>query len=117
MPKLIYDRTPPAQCPFCKTEIARPVEVEGGQWYEFSGGYCRCGAVFVLDPTARNGGAAFLQALLMTSEGDMDRALGLSEGEDYDVGYVEKYNVNLHRLDPNSFATLYFIRLRGQAGD
>jgi hypothetical protein len=112
MPKLFYDRTKPARCPFCGAEIQRPVEVEGGQWYDFAGGFCDCGAVFVLDPTARNGGAAFLQSLIMVTDGDMDRAMSLTEGEDYDAGYVHKYNVHLNRLDPNSFGTLYFVRLR-----
>ena len=116
MPKLFRDRTLPARCPFCKAEILRPVEVEGGQWYDFAGGFCDCGAVFALDPTARNGGAAFLQALVMITDGDMDRAMSLSEGEDYDCGYVQKYNAELHRLEPNSFGTLYFIRPRGGAG-
>jgi hypothetical protein len=113
MPKLFRDRTLPAQCPFCKAEVLRPVEVEGDQWYDFAGGVCACGAVFAHDPTARNGGAVFLQALLMATGGDMDRAMSLSEGEDYDCGYVQKYNIELHRLEPNSFGTLYFIRLRG----
>jgi hypothetical protein len=88
--------------------------VGDGQWYDFAGGVCRCGAVFAHDPTARNGGAVFLQALLMAADGDMDRAMGLTEGEDYDCGYVQKYNVELHCLEPNSFGTLYFIRLRGE---
>jgi hypothetical protein len=113
MPKLFRDRTQPARCPFCHNEVQRPAEVEGGQWYDFAGGSCGCGAVFAHDPTARNGGAVFLQALLMASEGDMDRAMGMAEGEDYEVGYVHKYNVELHRLEPNSFGTLYFVRLRG----
>ena len=112
MPKLFYDRTMPACCPFCSDEILRPVEVEGGQWYDFAGGFCNCGAVFVHDPTARNGGAAFLQALVMVSDGDMDRAMSLSEGEDYDCGYVQNYDSNQHVLDPNSFGTLYFVRPR-----
>jgi hypothetical protein len=113
MPKLFSDRTKPALCPFCRSHLPRPVEVEGGQWYDFTGGACGCGAVFALDPTARNGGAAFLQALLMASDGDMDRAMGMAEGEDYDCGYVEKYNAELHCLEPNSFGTLYVIHLRG----
>jgi hypothetical protein len=117
MPKLIRDRTLPALCPFCRAEIARPAEVEGGEWYDFAAGFCTCGAVFAHDPTARNGGAVFLQALLMASDGDMDRAMGMAEGVDYDVGYVQKYHVALHRLEPNAFGTLYFVRLRGGAGD
>jgi hypothetical protein len=117
MPKLFHDRTLPALCPFCRAEIAPPGEVEGGQWYDFAAGSCTCGAVFAHDPTARNGGAVFLQALLMANDGDMDRAMDMSEGEDYDVDYVKKYNVELHRLEPNSFGTLYFVRLRALAGD
>ena len=112
MPKLLRDRTLPALCPFCRAEILRPGEVEGGQWYDFAAGSCTCGAIFAHDPTARNGGAVFLQALLMAADGDMDRAMGMAEGVDYDVGYVQKYNVELHRLEPNSFGTLYFVRLR-----
>jgi hypothetical protein len=115
MPKLFSDRTVPACCPFCGEKILRPVEVEGGQWYDFAGGFCDCGAVFAHDPTARNGGAVFLQALVMACNGDMDQALSLAEGEDYDAGYVQKYNIDLNRLEPNSFGTLYFIRLRAQA--
>jgi hypothetical protein len=112
MPKLFSDRTDPVLCPFCGAELLRPVEMQGGQWYDFAGGFCDCGAVFAHDPTARNGGAAFLQALVMSVDGDMDRALGLAEGEDYDAGYVQHYNVTQHCLDPGSFGTLYFIRLR-----
>ena len=110
MPKLISDRTRPVCCPFCGAEVLRPVELEGGTWYDFAGGFCDCGAVFALDPTARNGGAAFLQALVVVADGDMDRAMGLSEGEDYDCGYVQNYDSNQHVLDPNSFGTLYFVK-------
>ncbi len=114
MSKFFIDRTRPALCPFCGAELLRPVHLEGGAWYDFAGGFCDCGAVFALDPTARNGGAAFLQALVVAADGDMDRAMGLSEGEDYDVGYVQNYDIQQHRLDPNSFGTLYFVKLRGQ---
>jgi hypothetical protein len=112
MPKLVTDRTRPVLCPFCGATLLRPVHSESGQWYDFAGGFCDCGAVFALDPTARNGGAAFLQALVVASDGDMDRAMGLSEGEDYDVGYVENYDQHQHRVDPSAFGTLYFVRLR-----
>ena len=56
----------------------------------------------------RRGG--LFTALLMAADGDMDRAMGMSKGVDYDVDYVQKYNVEHHRLEPNSFGTLYFIR-------
>ena len=116
MPKLFRDHTLPALCPFCRAEIARPAEVEGDQWYDFAAESCTCGAIFAHDPTARNGGAVFLQALLMASDGDMDRAMGMGEGVDYDVDYVKKYSSELHRLEPNAFGTLYFVRLRTEAG-
>ena len=112
MPKLFRDRTLPALCPFCGAQFLRPGEVEGGEWYDFAAGSCPCGAFFAHDPTARNGGAVFLQALLMANGGDMDRAMGMAEGVDYDVAYVQKYNIEHHRLEPNSFGTLYFVRLR-----
>ncbi len=115
MPKLMMDRTRPACCPFCGAQVLRPVHAESGQWYDFAGGFCDCGAVFALDPTARNGGAAFLQALVMASDGDMDKAMSLGEGEDYDVGYVQNYDQHQHRLDPNAFGTLYFVKLRAGA--
>lgn len=117
MPKLFSDHTRPALCPFCGAEVLRPVQLEGGTWYDFAGGFCDCGAVFALDPTARNGGAAFLQALVVVADGDMDRAMGLGEGEDYDVGYVQNYDIHQHRLDPNCFGTLYFVRLRAGGQD
>ena len=117
MPKLFRDRTLPALCPFCRAESAPPGEVEGGEWYDFAAGSCACAAVFAHDPTARNGGAVFLQALLMAAGGDMDRAMGLAENVDYDVAYIQKYNRELHRLEPNAFGTLYFVRLREGAGD
>jgi len=66
----------------------------------FAAGSCTCGAIFAHDPTARNGGAVFLQALLMAADGDMDRAMGMAEGVDYDVGYVQKYNSELHAWNP-----------------
>lgn len=115
MPKLFSDRTQPARCPFCRREILPPREIKGGQWYDFTGGYCACGAVFALDPTARNGGAVLLQAMLMACGGDMDRVLGLSSETDYDEGHVHKYNDRTHQVEPQAFGTIYFIRLREEA--
>jgi hypothetical protein len=109
---VVRDRTLPAS-PVLSHQIRLP-RGGSGQWNDFAAGSCTW--VFAHDPTARNGGAVFLQALLMASDGDMDRAMDMSEGVDYDCGYVQKYNVEHHRLEPNSFGTLYFVRLRTQAG-
>ncbi len=119
MPKLFYDRSLPALCPFCRREILPPQEIRRGQWYDFPGGYCACGAVFAHDPTARNGGAVLLQAMLMACGGDMERVLSLSSETDYDEGLVRRYNGATHRVEPQAFGTLYFIRLRegAEVGD
>jgi hypothetical protein len=109
------DRTLPVLCPFCGVEIPPPRELAGGQWYDFDGGFCTCGAAYAHDPTARNGGAVLLQAMLMACEGDMDAVLNLSPEEDYDEGHVEHYNGTIHRKSPNAFGTLYFIRRRSPA--
>ncbi len=114
MPRLFGDRSLPACCPFCGAEILRPVELEGGQWYDFAGGFCDCGAVFAHDPTARNGGAVLLQALVMAAGGEWEKALDLVPGADYDEGHVSHYNIVTHRVDPHAFGTLYFIRRRAE---
>lgn len=112
MPKLYRDRTQPALCPFCRRELPAPEEVAGGDWYEFAGGFCACGATFAHDPTARNGGAVLLQAMLMACKGDMEEVLSLAPEEDYEEGWVQRYNGLTHRVDPNAFGTLYCIRRR-----
>lgn len=119
MAKLFNDRNLSARCPFCRREILPPREIKGGQWYDFAGGYCACGAVFAHDPTARNGGAVLLQAMLMACDGDMERVLNLSSETDYDEGHVNRYNGLSHRVEPQAFGTLYFIRLRegAEVGD
>jgi hypothetical protein len=71
--------------------------------------------VYAHDPTARNGGAVLLQAMLMACKGDMDRVLNLSSDTDYYEGHVEKYNGVSHKVEPQAFGTLYFIRLREEA--
>ena len=81
MPKLFRDHTLPALCLFlCRAEFLRPGEVEGGQWYDFAAGSCTCGAIFAHDPTARNGGAVFLQALLMAADRVMFRQATQTRG-------------------------------------
>ena len=115
MPKLVSDRTKPALCPFCRREILPPREIKGGQWFDFNGGYCACGAVFAHDPTARNGGAVLLQAMLMACGGDMDRAMSLSVETDYDEGLIKRYSGTTHKVEPQAFGTIYFIRLREEA--
>jgi hypothetical protein len=50
-----------------------------------SGGRCPCSAVYVIDETGRDGGQALLDAQALACDGDLDRALSLESGVDYDV--------------------------------
>jgi hypothetical protein len=89
--------------------------MEGGLWYEFEGGFCRCGATFAVDPTARNGGAVLLQAVVQAIGGDWDQAIQLSPGVDYDDSFVSRYNSRNHLVGGDAFGTIYFVRLRQSA--
>lgn len=49
------------------------------------GGVCQCGAAFAIDETGRSGGQALLDAQAIACDGDLDRALSLNSGVDYEV--------------------------------
>jgi hypothetical protein len=49
------------------------------------GGRCSCGAAFVIDVTGHSGGQALLDAQAIACDGDLDGAMKLSSGEDYEV--------------------------------
>ncbi|MGQ9688200.1 MAG: hypothetical protein ACUVXF_05350 [Desulfobaccales bacterium] len=105
------ERLLPPVCPFCRQRIEQPQELDG-LWFEFDGGACACGAHFAFDPTARNGGAVLLQAVVQACDGDWDRAITLSPGTDYEEGFVGRYNSLTHRVGGHAFGTLYFVRLK-----
>lgn len=50
-----------------------------------TGGKCECGAAFVFDETGRGGGQAMIDAVAVACDGDLDRALALTHGDDYTV--------------------------------
>jgi hypothetical protein len=106
------ERSAPVLCPFCRAEVPRPEELDG-LWYEFDGGECpQCGASFAVDPTARNGGAVLMQALVQACGGDWDKALSLATDMDFEEAYLTHYDSLSHRLKVTAFGTIYFIRLR-----
>jgi len=77
---------PRVGCPFCWEWLPPPKS----QWKVFSGegcrgGQCKCGVFFVLDEIGRGGGQALLDALALACDGDLDRALKLESGKDYQV--------------------------------
>jgi hypothetical protein len=74
-----------AGCPFC-WEWLPPAELLTEVFSSDSrGGRCPCGAVFVVDETGRQGGAALLDALALACDGDLDRAQKLDSNKDYEV--------------------------------
>jgi hypothetical protein len=105
------DRLLPPVCPFCRQRIERPQEVDG-LWFEFDGGICSCGAHFAFDPTARNGGAVLLQAVVQACKGDWDEAITLSPGVDFEEGFVGNYSALNHRVGGRGFGTIYFVRMK-----
>ncbi len=77
---------PDIGCPFCWEWLPRP----GRQPNSFSGvecmgGRCECGAFFVVDETGKSGGAALLDVQAIACDGDLDRAMALREGIDFEL--------------------------------
>ena len=108
------DRLKPPFCPFCRQRIEPPAPLDG-LWHEYDGGSCACGAHYALDPTARNGGAVLLQAVVQACGGDWDRAITLAPGPDFEEGFITQYSALNHRVGGNAFGTIYFVRLHPEA--
>ncbi|MFN3921299.1 MAG: DVU0298 family protein [Caldimicrobium sp.] len=87
----------PPQCPFCKRVIAKPTFLPIG-FSDYQAGVCECGAVYVVDETGFNRGAAFLEALIIACNGDWDLALSLLPDEDYQEIWLENYDPVSHTL-------------------
>ncbi|MGO0121661.1 DVU0298 family protein [Desulfothermobacter acidiphilus] len=93
----------PALCPFCRSPIPRPREINPPERPSLMPvGQCpRCGAVYALDVTGRNLGAAFVDALVFACDLDWDLAWSLSPEEDYRQEIVEGYHVEGHFIAPD----------------
>ncbi|MCE5312641.1 MAG: HEAT repeat domain-containing protein [Nitrospiraceae bacterium] len=76
------------ECPFCSRPVYRPVARNTGLGDVISGS-CRCGAVYVCDPTGHNLGEAYSEALALARGGwdidEMDSSDYLTEDFDYDL--------------------------------
>lgn len=107
----------PAACPFCEARLPRPKPRPHNPISLLPGGACACGAVFVVDPTGRNGGQALLEALEDACGGDRERSLRLERDRDYGE-LIENYDPQLHQFIRDfkgyrrGMARLYLIRLR-----
>jgi hypothetical protein len=105
-------------CPFCRTGIARPAEIEISPMERVLGGKCsQCGALYLVDPTSRNVGEVMLQALGLASQELSKEASDMIVGEDYD-DIILSYDLRTHRSsgEPRSFmdrhGRLYFIKVK-----
>jgi len=102
----------PLQCPFCDNYLARPVEINFKSM-EFTGGICRCGAVYLLDRSGRNLGETYMDALTFLCRDDIEKALSLSE-EDYetvDLDYRYDSNTTGRRGGVGKSSKILFARL------
>lgn len=76
------------ECPFCSMPVDKPVVRSTGLGDVISGS-CRCGAVYVCDPTGHNLGEAYSEALALARGGwdidEMDSSDYLTEDFDYDL--------------------------------
>ncbi len=115
MPRLRQHGEPPA-CRFCGAALPRPRPRPWSATSLLPGGRCSCGAVFVVDPTGRNGGNALLEALADACGGDRDRSNFLVPGRDYGE-LIENYDTQLHRYIKEfkgyrrGMARIYLVKL------
>ncbi len=105
-------------CPFCWEWIPTPQQ----QFMVFSGdgalgGRCECGVAFIVDETGKGGGQAMLDAQALACDGDLDRAMTLSSGEDFEVQnrpYRGPINTLGGRSGGHSYLTpkVWFVKLK-----
>jgi len=50
------------------------------KWYDFAASPATCGAIFCARPHRQKRRRRLFAGLLMAADGDMDRAMGMSEG-------------------------------------
>jgi hypothetical protein len=82
-------------CPFCSRSLDAPGKIKSRFGSSFEGGRCECGAVYVYDSTGHNLGDAYIEALGLVCDDDMDKAWSLTPDKDYTVlelGYDRRRN-------------------------
>lgn len=77
---------PKVGCPFCWEWLPVPtllMNVFSGDGTP--GGRCECGVYFVVDEIGKSGGQALLDVQAFAADGDLDKALTLKEGVDFEL--------------------------------
>ncbi len=102
----------PPECPFCGQYIVVP-KVMKAEFGEILGGACKCGAVYVCDPTGRNTGEAYTEALAL-AKGDWDIDT-MNQDADYqteDMSYDLKRHAKIYSEGHSTTkGKLVFVRL------
>ncbi len=105
------------QCPFCERPIEEPREIQSRFGSSISGGRCECGAVYVYERSGHNLGDAYVDALTLACEGDMDKAWSLTPDKDYEILELT-YNTRRNKFGRESVSrgkpspVYLFIRLK-----
>ena len=86
-PRRYSRKEPPAACPFCKTEVPRPVFLTNDSTSDgVQGGRCpECDAIYLVDSNGKDGGTCLVAALTMLADGDQDLGMQLRVGVDYSL--------------------------------
>ena len=108
-------------CPFCGNLLAKPIETRSSQ---MPMGSCTCGAAYICDVTGHNLGSALVDALLLASDGNSEKAWDLMPDEDYSERQLKNYDLVTHQIIHGGAyqgrriaGTLLFIRLTGSPGE
>lgn len=114
----VKKRGEPVSCPFCGEALPRPLpmaDASGGR-LERAGARCGCGALCLLDASGREGGEVLLDGLALLCGGDLEEAMALQSGIDYEL-QSRLYDARVHRLEVAparrsgyGLAKLWFLR-------
>jgi len=91
------DESSMLRCPFCDSLINEPAEMTGRFGNTFSGGSCVCGAIYVYDRSGHNMGDAYVDALDLAYDGDLDKAWSMTPDKDYEILELS-YNKRRHKF-------------------
>lgn len=106
------------ECPFCSKYIDSPGTTRTA-FGEILSGSCGCGAVYVCDPTGRNTGEAYMEALAL-AKGDWEIG-SMTQDLDYEVKEIE-YDLKKHarvysKALSDAVGRLVFIKLGKPVSD
>ncbi|MEE9524748.1 MAG: hypothetical protein V3V59_08390, partial [Thermodesulfovibrionales bacterium] len=103
------------KCPFCDSPFEKPRAI-WGEFTEFIGGKCACGAVYICDETGKNLGETLMDGLVFACDNDWDRAQSLEPEIDYNeftMSYDNQAHVIHTSVRQRMRGKLIFIKLNG----